>query len=232
MRWRRVWIRNRLLQHFLRFWAHTGRRVAGRLFLIDLIWHTNNFAETRWLGIPIWQNVLDLWTIQETIAEVRPALIIETGTNRGGSALFYAQIMDLLGAGRVLTVDTEVLHSMSHPRIEFVHGSSTDEAVIAHVRGAAESAEGPVMVILDSDHASAHVADELELYAPLVTPGSYIISQDGVIDQLAMFAPSRPGPLGANRQFLRRHPEFSHDHERNHKFIISHHPLGWLQRVR
>jgi cephalosporin hydroxylase/lipopolysaccharide biosynthesis glycosyltransferase len=228
--WERV--RGPLLRGAFRLWARTGRRPVNRLFLGDLIAKTGNFATTSWLGVPIWQNVLDLWTIQETIAELRPALLIETGTNRGGSALFYAHIMDLLGTGRVITVDVERLHSLDHPRIEFLHGSSTDPVIAERVRAvAAEAAEaGPVMVILDADHNREHVARELELYAPLVTPGSLLLSQDGVIDQLTIFSDSRPGPLEANRAFLAAHPEFEHDRERNDRFLITQHPLGWLRR--
>jgi cephalosporin hydroxylase len=213
-----------------RIWARTGRRPAGRLFLNDLIAHTGNFDVTKWLGVPVWQNTLDLWTIQETIAEIRPALLIETGTNRGGSALFYAHLMDLLGEGRLVTIDVECLHELDHPRISFVQGSSTDPKIVDRVRAEVEASEGPVMVILDADHARAHVAEELELYSPFVTPGSFLLSQDGVIDQLWIFSDSRPGPLGANREFLARHPEFEHDRVRNERFIVSHHPYGWFRR--
>jgi cephalosporin hydroxylase len=203
---------------------------VARLFLNDLIAKTENFGTTSWAGAPIWQNVLDLWTIQETISEVRPALLIETGTNMGGSALFYAHLMDLLGEGRVLTIDIVELHELDHPRVEFLHGSSTDSAIVERVRAAAAAADGPVMVILDGNHDRDHVAQELELYAPLVTPGSFLLSQDGVIDRLEIFRDSRPGPLPANRDFLARHPEFEHDRERNERFLVTHHPLGWLRR--
>jgi len=208
------------------------RRLVTRRFHRELIAQTGNFARISWLGQPIWQNVLDLWTIQETIAEVRPALLIETGTNRGGSALFYAQLMDLMGHGDVLTIDIEELHDLDHPRIEFLLGSSTDDAVLARVRERAAAADGPVMVILDALHDRDHVARELELYAPLVTPGSYLLSQDGVIDEISYFADSRPGPLPANRAFLAAHPEFEHDRERNERFLVTHHPLGWMRRIR
>lgn len=207
------------------------RRFVARRFHRDLIARTGNFATVRWLGHPIWQNVLDLWTIQETIAEVRPALLVETGTNRGGSALFYAHLMDLLGGGRVVTIDVERLHELDHPRIEFLLGSSTDDAVVARVRDAAAAAGGPVMVILDALHDRDHVARELELYGPLVTPGSYLLSQDGVIDEFGFFADSQPGPLPANRDFLARHPEFEHDRERNERFGLTHHPVGWMRRI-
>ncbi|GAC1316759.1 MAG: CmcI family methyltransferase [Thermoleophilaceae bacterium] len=211
-------------------WRRTGSRPIARLFLYDLIAKTGNFASTSWAGTPIWQNVLDLWTIQETISELRPALLIETGTNRGGSATFYAHLMDILDTGRVLTIDVVKLHELDHPRIEFLRGSSTAPQVVARAREAAACADGPVMVILDADHARPHVAAELELYGPLVTPGSLLLSQDGVIDQLTIFRDSRPGPLGANRDFLARHPEFEWDRERNERLLATHHPLGWMRR--
>ena len=125
-------------------------------FFRDLIAQTGNFGRVTWLGVPVWQNVLDLWTIQETICEVRPALLVETGTHRGGSALFFAHLFDLLGHGRVITVDVQALHTLAHPRVEFVLGNSTAPEVVARVGEAARSAGGPVMVILDSDHSAGH----------------------------------------------------------------------------
>jgi len=92
------------------------------LFFRELITRTDNFGSTRWLGNPIWQNVLDLWTIQETIAEVKPQLLIECGTNRGGSSLFFAHLFDLIGQGQVITIDVEKLHNLSHPRITYLIG--------------------------------------------------------------------------------------------------------------
>ena len=225
-------LRPRIHRAGFALWARTGRHPVARLYHADLIAKTGNFATTSWLGTPIWQNVLDLWTIQEAIAEVRPALLIETGTNRGGSALFDAHLMDLMDHGRVLTIDIERLHELDHPRVEFVHGDSVSEAVMERVRRAAADAGGPVMVILDGNHDRDHVARELELYGPLVTPGSVLLSQDGVIDTLRMFRDSRPGPLPANRDFLARHPEFEHDREMNDRFLLTHHPLGWMRRRR
>ncbi len=174
--------------------------------------------------------MLDLWTIQEAIAEIRPSLLIEVGTNRGGAALFYANLMDLMDHGRVLTIDIVDVNELDHPRVEFVLGDSTSHPVLERVRRAAKEADGPVIVILDGDHSRDHVAAELELYAPLVTPGSLLLSQDGIIDQLRIFSDSRPGPLEANRDFIGRHPEFEHDAERNDRFLVTHHPLGWLRR--
>ncbi len=199
-------------------------------FLTRLVEKTGNFGGLTWLGRPIWQNLLDLWTIQETLWEVRPGLLVETGTNRGGSAYFYAQLFELMNHGRVLTYDVEKLHELSHPRIEFVLASSTDADAYSRAERAAVECAGPVMVILDSDHTQDHVAAELELYSRLVTPGSYILVQDGVIDTLPMFAAARPGPLPAIHSFLSHHAEFELDQERSERFLVTHHPDGWLRR--
>ena len=210
------------------------RRLLGhpvsQAFFMDLVGRTENFTGVTWLGRPIWQNVFDLWTTQEIIAQLRPALIIECGTNRGGSALFYAHLFDLMGHGRVITVDVEKMHELSHPRVTWLIGSSVDPSIVAEMHKAAIAAGGPVFVILDSDHRAAHVAAELEAYAPMVTPGSYLLVQDGVIDTLPAFRHGRPGPLPAIRAFLERHPEFEVQRALSERFIITHHPMGWLRR--
>src|SRR4051794_40737556 len=130
-------VRKRYIEARVGLWRRVARRPVSRLYHEGLVIQTKNFTDTTWLGQPILQNVLDLWTIQETIAEIRPALLVEIGTNRGGSALFFAHLMDLMGHGRVLTIDIERLHSLDHPRIEFVLGDSVSDAVVSRVRDAA-----------------------------------------------------------------------------------------------
>ena len=198
----------------------------------ELIERTNNFGRLTWLGKPIWQNVLDLWTIQETIYEIRPSLLIETGTNRGGSAYFYAQLFDLIGHGQVISVDVESLHDLTHPRVRFIVGDAVGSEVLSTITAAAAAIEGPVMVILDSDHRESHVAAELNAYHRFVTPGSVLLVQDGVIDTLPMYREARPGPLPALHKFCLQHPEFEIDEERSRRFIFTHHPSGWLRRTR
>jgi cephalosporin hydroxylase len=225
-------------KQFLRWLSKTGLYrstvlpAVNRIFFMELTRHTANYSNTTWLGRPIMQSVLDLWTIQETIAQVRPELLIECGTCRGGAAYFYAQLFDLMGDGRVITVDIEKLHDLTHPRIEFIIGSSVDAAVAERIAREARSASGPVMVILDSDHSAPHVSRELELYCGLVTPNSYLLVQDGSIDTSPIFQEARPGPLPAIREFLRRHPEYVVDRERVDRFLITHHPDGWLKKIK
>lgn len=216
-------------------WIHPAyrrllRRPIASLFFLDLVGHTRNFSTVKWMGQPIWQNVFDLWTIQETLVQIKPALLIECGTNRGGSALFYAHLFDLLGHGRIITVDVERMHAIEHQRVTWLQGSSVSPEVLATMRQAAAAAVGPVLVILDSDHRRDHVAQELDAYAPLITSGSYLLVQDGVIDTLPAFRHGRPGPLPAIRAFLERHPEFTVDIDRSERFLITHHPMGWLRK--
>jgi cephalosporin hydroxylase len=204
---------------------------VGDFYLGTVVRHTDNFADVTWLGHPIWQNVLDLWTLQEAIAEIRPAVIVETGTNRGGSAMFYANLLDLIGGGgRVVTVDIKRMHDLVHPRVDFLIGSSVSEQVLGKVQAAVEQAKGPIMVVLDSDHRQDHVAAELEHYAPLVTSGSVILVQDGIIDKHRIFIEGRPGPGPAIAQFLARHHEFQVDESQDRRFLATHHPRGWLRR--
>ena len=198
--------------------------------MTDLIQHTDNFATITWVGHPVWQNVLDLWSLQEAIAEIKPGILLETGTNRGGSALFYAHLFDLLGHGRVITVDVEQMHSLEHDRVDFLVGSSLDDEIIQAMRSGAETAGGPVMVVLDSDHSAQHVLAELRAYAPLVTPGSLMLVQDGVIDTLPMFSAFRPGPLPAIEAFLAESSDFELDARLDKRFLVTHHPSGWLRR--
>ncbi len=221
----------RLLRAFLPVYRLTIGRVVKKLFMLDLVTQTDNFRHVKWLGQPLWQNTTDLWTIQEVIADIRPALLVETGTYQGGSARFYASLMDLMDHGRVVTIDLRRRPEIDHPRVTFIPGSSTDASVVERVRTEAARTDGPVMVILDSDHRQAHVAAELEAYASLVTPGSYILVQDGIMDELLpALRKDTPGPVPAIRGFLESHPEFVEDTELSDRFLITSHPHGWLRR--
>jgi cephalosporin hydroxylase len=110
------------------------------------------------------------WVYQELLYEVRPHLVIETGTYAGGSALYLAHVLDILGQGTVVTIDIEQRLRPTHPRITYVHGSRSDPAVAAAMQR--EHPADRVAVILDADHTEAHVRQELALFAPRVNVGS------------------------------------------------------------
>jgi cephalosporin hydroxylase len=176
------------------------------------------------------KNPLDLWIYQELVADTRPELIVETGTWRGGSALYLASICDLLGAGEIVSIDVEPLREdyPQHPRITYLGGrSSTDPDVVAEVR---ERAGGrAILVILDSDHSQAHVEAELDAYAPLVPVGCYVVVEDSNIGQIR--EDLMPGPFQAVETFLAKTDEFEIDRERE-KFLLTFNPSGYLRRVR
>lgn len=199
-------------------------------FQSALIRHTDNYGNISWLGKPIWQPVLDVWTLQETIFEVKPELLIECGTYKGGSSYFFGDLFELMGKGRVITVDIVKLHNQSHPRVTYLIGDCASPEIVEQIRAERHQVTGPVMVLLDSDHSAAQVKKELDAYHSFVTPGSFLHVQDGVIDVLPMFAQSRPGPLRAIEAFVAEHDEFEVDLERSGKFLITHHPKGWLRR--
>jgi cephalosporin hydroxylase len=200
-------------------------------FFRDLVERTANFSHTTWLGDPIWQNVLDLWTIQEVIAQVKPDLLIECGTYKGGSSRFFGDLFELMGHGECITVDIEAHELRRHPRVTYLIGSTLDDEILRPIRERVSAAHGPVMVILDDDHSRAHVERELDIYSRFVTPNSYLLVQDGVIDTLKRFAAGRPGPLPAIESFLKRTDQFVVDEDLCGRFLITHHPKGWLRRI-
>jgi cephalosporin hydroxylase len=196
----------------------------------DVLYESDAWTNARWLGVQALKNPLDLWIYQEIVAETRPELIVETGTWRGGSALYLASICDLLGAGEIVSIDVAPLREdyPRHPRITYLGGrSSTDPDVLAEV---GERAGGrPILVILDSDHAQAHVEAELDAYAPLVPVGCYVVVEDSNIGQIRKDL--MPGPLQAVETFLAKTDEFEIDRERE-KFLLTFNPSGYLRRVR
>ena len=188
---------------------------------------TTTWQNTRWMGVPIWKNPADLWIYQELVHEIRPDLIVETGTAYGGSALYLAMLCDLLDHGRVVTIDTQVFPDRPvHPRIEYVFGSSTGPGIVD-----ALDRTGPVMVILDSDHRAPHVLDELELYAPLVTLGSYLIVEDTNVNGHPVYPDHGPGPFEAIEQWGPERHGFEVD-AACERFLHTFNPGGFLRRVR
>ena len=104
---------------------------------------------------------------------------METGTLRGGSALFFGDLCTLLGHGHVVSVDLAPVETPPHSRVSYLTCSSTESAVVADVDRLV-AAHGPnVFVMLDSDHHEPHVRAELDAYAHLIPVGGFIHVQDG-----------------------------------------------------
>ena len=163
---------------------------------------------------------------------MRPSLTsFEAGTFRGGSALFMANMLDLLGQGQVVTIDIEELKNRpQHPRIHYLLGSSTAPETLEKVRGFITPQE-TVMVVLDSDHHMRHVLNELRIYSKFVTKGNYLILEDTNINGHPVSSGYGPGPMEALKVFQRENSDFVSDLRRE-KFLVTFNPNGYLIKVR
>lgn len=201
----------------------------------DSALYGGTWQDTRWLGVQTAKCPLDLWIYQEILCEVRPDFVIESGTAEGGSALFLASMFDLLGKGRVITIDIEEHPDRpQHERITYLSGSSTSPAVLSEVRrllGRDGSAVNQrVIVLLDSDHSRDHVAAELRLYGELVSPNSYLIVEDTNVNGHPVSPEFGPGPMEAVDEFLEENGNFVVDRQRE-KFYMTFNPGGYLRRI-
>lgn len=192
------------------------------------------WGETYWLGHHIFKCPLDLWVYQELLFKQRPDFVIETGTNYGGSALYLANMCDLVGHGEVISIDITDHYAggkrPEHPRITYLLGSSTSTKVMDAIRE--RMPEGATcLVILDSDHRMDHVLDELRLYHPLVNVGSYLIVEDTNLNGNPVKQNYGPGPSEAIDAFLEENDDFRVDPEME-KFFMTFNPGGFLRRVR
>jgi hypothetical protein len=96
----------------------------------------STWLNTRWQGVSVEKNPLDLWIFQEIIYDTKPDVIVEAGTFRGGSALFMANMLDLLGHGQVVTIDIEEFPDRpQNPRIHYLLGDCGEGEEFPHATG-------------------------------------------------------------------------------------------------
>lgn len=216
----------------------------GRLFIEETAKYKYSYNFT-WLGSPIIQFPQDIIAMQEIIWRVKPDLIIETGIAHGGSLIFYASMLELLGSnGEVLGIDIDIRehnrkeienHSM-FKRITMIEGSSIDKCIAKQVWDFAK--EKKVLVVLDSNHTHEHVKRELEVYSPLVSKDSYLVVFDTAIEDLPEdFFPDRPWGKGNNPktavwEFLKTNDRFKIDKEIENKLLITVAPDGYLKCIK
>lgn len=204
--------------------------------------YTYNF---KWMGRPIIQFPQDIIAMQEIIWEVKPDLIIETGIAHGGSIIYYASLLELVGKGQVLGIDIDIrehnrLEIEKHPmfkRIQMIEGSSIEEDTINQVKQFSKNKER-VIVILDSNHTHDHVKRELELYSSLVGKGSYLVVFDTAIEDMPNeFYKERPWGKGNNpktavNEFLSKNDRFIIDKSIENKLSITVAPSGYLKCIK
>ena len=200
----------------------------------------------NWMGRPIIQFPQDMIAMQEIIWGVQPHLIIETGIAHGGSLIYYASLLEMIGGdGYVLGIDIDIRpHNReaieSHPmfkRIQMIEGSSVSDEVAAAVAGHAQGKKS-VLVVLDSNHTHEHVLNELNIYAQHVTRDSYIVVFDTLLDDMPDdLVQDRPWGSGNNpktavREFLSGTDAFEIDKDIEGKLLITVAPDGYLKRVK
>ena len=203
----------------------------------------------RWMGRKFGKYPIDAMIYQSVLWHTQPDILIETGTWHGGSAQYFADIMTLLGNGRVISVDITNDNPPSplpeHPRVSFISGSSIDPLVLEQLRAIIQSEpEAKVMVVLDSDHTHQHVLQELELYAPLVSPNMYLVVEDvekniyfrflramvALLENRPVSQHGRVGAKGAMAEYLQNHPDVFTQTTIGTRAMFSQQPTGWLQK--
>lgn len=220
---------------FLRPVSLSEQEITDR-FTIQWALSQDTWFKNRWLGIPTWQNPLDVWVTQEIIVETEPQVIVEAGTFHGGSALLWAMILEQVDPdGEIITIDinNQSQRARAHPigreRVTFLTGSSTSERIVAKVKE--QVAGRRALVILDSNHSRDHVFAELHAYADLVPVGGYIVVQDSVVNGHPVEWDQGPGPYEAIEDFLAEDDRFVVDRSRE-RLMMTANPMGFLKRVR
>jgi len=185
---------------------------------------------TEWEGIRIYKYPSDLFLYQEIIMKNKPDIIIETGTLYGGSALFFARLFDILGNGKVISIDIVKKDFPKHHRISYAKSDSTNAKLISELK--LECAGKKVMVILDSDHSKTHVLKELKIYNELVTKGQYMIVEDSNINGHPVYESFGGGPMEAIEEFMKDNNDFKIDTKLENKFLITANPSGYLKKIK
>ncbi len=199
-----------------------------KLYYNSDVWN----GKTTFLGIPIGKCPLDLWVYQELIYKVKPKVIIETGTCFGGSAAYLMKCQEMSGIvdSMVITMDINQLVTFKTPKITQIIGSSTSYQSKQVCESIIEQLGGPVMVILDSDHSKEHVLKELEMYAYLITPGSYLIVEDTNINGNPVLHAWGDGPKEAINDWYPLHYKDFYVDEQCEKFMLTFNPGGYFLR--
>jgi cephalosporin hydroxylase len=205
--------------------------------------YSYNFS---WMGRPIIAYPQDMIAMQEIIWEVKPDLIIETGVAHGGSIVYYASLLELIGGdGLVVGIDIDIRrHNRdlieAHPmmkRIKLLEGSSVSDEIIEQVKEIA-STKKRIMVCLDSNHTHEHVLNELKLYAPFTSKGSYCVVFDTIVEDMPADWDWGTRPWGKNNnpktavwEYLKQNKDFEIDRTIQNKLLITVAPDGFLKKI-
>jgi cephalosporin hydroxylase len=186
--------------------------------------------QATYRGVKVWKCPMDYVIYQMIITKLQPDLVIEIGTFNGGTTLYIADLMDIIGCGEIHSIDIEDLCDEKvklHPRIRlFTNGwESYDLNMVYSFK--------KILVIEDSSHSYKNTLKVMEKFADIVSPNSYLIVEDGIVNELGMKRRFQGGPLKAINEFIRSRKDYVVDRTfcdlfgKNATFNVN----GYLKRI-
>ncbi len=195
----------------------------------EAVWQNLAWNRTSWLGRHISSAPTDLIAYQEMIVRIRPDFVVEIGTGDGGRALFLASICELVGHGRVISIDSEQPDDLPvHARLEFRRADALQQETVDAIRN--DVGGGTAIVVLGGRFDRARTATAFNAYSPLVKPGSYVVVADTVVNGHPVWTGFGPGPAEGVKQILNAHGDFAADPDME-KFALTFNPGGFLKRL-
>ncbi len=203
------------------------------------LWYYNTgvWQQTTWMGVQTYKSPMDMWNYQEILFSLKPSVVIEFGTWKGGSALFFSSVMQQIGRSYVVvSVDIEASRisdkTKSDPNIRLLTMSSAAPEIRQTLRALRDDYPGPVFAILDSDHSKQHVLAEMMNLRDMLVTGDYLVVEDSNINGHPVAKSFGPGPYEAIEEYFGMFPQdYEHDFEREKKFGFSFAPNGFLRRL-
>lgn len=153
----------------------------------------------RYRGIPMLKNPFDLALYPLLLQQLQPRTLIEIGSHRGGSALWFA---DQRPGMRVISIDLAPPADASHPSVTFLKGDARDLGAVLMP----DDLERPLLVVEDSDHHCSTTMAVLDYFDRWLRPGEYIVIEDGILSDMRVAEQYGGGPLRAIHEFLARRP--------------------------
>lgn len=197
---------------------------------------SNIWSHQYWRGAQCMKSVFDSWNYQEIIFNMKPDLVIEIGTYRGGSSLMLLDFLKNANPrGELIAVD--ISHELSRPYISniqdliMVEGDSLSSAVITKLQQYIDRSSKTFM-LLDGEHRKHHVLQEMIHLGGMLKQGDYLIVEDGNINGHPVLPGWGDGPSEAIQEYFTLFPNnFKHDYDRERKFGFTFAPEGYLIKL-